>query len=218
MDGREVQDFLTSRGLTRSGSRKRSSSQITQDEDAETEDVYQERWERRSRHFSGVNTSSDDLDPEMRRIQDNTRWYDEFGQFSRARDFRQEQIEGNSQWYDREFGQLSELPAPGVPQADVWDDYDECDDIDRERRRGVERSRPSRHVSGSPDVGSSPDSERIPNLSRSFTSHGSNRSSALLDPLAHDDDELQQGMILNSSITGDKISRVGRMGRDPSRK
>lgn len=190
MDGQEVHDFLTSRGLTRSGSRKRSWSQITQDEaDAESGDVYQGRWEQRSRHFSGANPSSDDLDPEMRGIQDNMRWLDEFGQFPRARDFQQEQIEPNSQWYDRGFGQLSELPAQGLPQADVWDDYDECDYIDLQRSRGVERGHPSRHVFGRPDVGfSAPDSERTLNL---FASHGSNRSSALLDPLAHDDDELQ---------------------------
>ncbi|KAH8746619.1 hypothetical protein F5883DRAFT_510197, partial [Diaporthe sp. PMI_573] len=133
MNGREVNDFLTSRGLTRSGSRKRSSSQVTQDEwDVGTEDIYQERWERRSRQFSDANTSFDYLDPETSRIRDNTQWYDEVGQFSRARDFRQEQIERNSRWYERNFEQHSEITATEVPEAD---DYNECDDIDLERGR-----------------------------------------------------------------------------------
>jgi hypothetical protein len=216
MNGREVNDFLTSRGLTRSGSRKRSSSQVTQDEwDVGTEDIYQERWERRSRQFSDANTSFDYLDPETSRIRDNTQWYDEVGQFSRARDFRQEQIERNSRWYERNFEQHSEITATEVPEAD---DYNECDDIDLERGRDVERDRSLIQASGSPDVGSSPpDKAYMPKLSRSFTSHGSNRSSTLLELVAHNEDELYHGLILDSSTTGDKATRVGRMGRELSR-
>ncbi|KAK7731575.1 hypothetical protein SLS53_008739 [Cytospora paraplurivora] len=127
MDGREVTGVLASRGLTRSGSRKRSSSQITQDEgNLESEDLYQERWERRSRQFSSGTTSWEDMDPEMRQIQENTRWYDEVGQLSSARDFELEQIEQNDRWYAREI----EHQHADAEDKDRWDadadDFDEA--------------------------------------------------------------------------------------------
>ncbi|KUI57031.1 hypothetical protein VP1G_04377 [Cytospora mali] len=105
MNGEELTKYLSNRGVTRSGSktRKRSSYQMTWDgEDLEVDDAYQERWERRSRSFdrSSVSSdaSSDDLDPRMRQIRDNTRWYEEVGQFSQAHEQRQEQIDRNTQW------------------------------------------------------------------------------------------------------------------------
>lgn len=210
MDGREVSDFLTNRGLTRSGSRKRSSSQMTRDEwDKGAEDVYQERWERHSRQFRGLDTSLPDLDPDMSRIQDNTRWYDEVGQFSGARDLRQEQIQRNSHWYEQELEHIPNHAAAEVPG------YDECDDTHLESGREVERGRPLRQAHGSHDADASPpDSDHIPTLSRSFTSHGSNRSSALLDPLTHEDG-LNDGVIVHSgSANGDKSRQGGYDGTD----
>lgn len=193
MNSDELTKFMAVRGVSRSGSRtrKRSSSQMTQDEeDVKTSDAYQERWDRRSRSLDSADTSADDLDPDIRQISENTRWYEEVGQFSRVCDSRQAQVEENTRWYEEvcQCSQLSE--AEQRHEADSWDD-----DSD------LERGRPRRK----PGLGSPPlESEGMPNLSRSFTSYGSNRSS--VDFAEEDVDN--QG-IPSSTVPGDKVFGTG---------
>lgn len=99
MNGQQSTRHLSTRGQTRSGSqlRKRSSSQMTQD-GPDTDDAYQERWERRS-CSRGEESSEEDPDPERRRIRRNTWWYEEVGQFSQT-NLEQEQLERNTRWYE----------------------------------------------------------------------------------------------------------------------
>lgn len=126
MNGQGWTRYLAIRGVTRSGSktRKRSSSQITQEgnDRRDTDDAYQERWEQRSRSLenadpsSGVGSSDDDLDPEMRQVRMNTRWYDEVGQFSRG-NLEQERLDRNTRWYD-EVGRAGLSDGEEQSQAD----------------------------------------------------------------------------------------------------
>lgn len=182
MDGQEWAKYLAVRGVTRSGSktRKGSSSQITQEgnDRRETDDVYQERWERRSRSLEsadpslGGGSSDDDLDPEMRQIKMNTRWYDDASRFSRS-DLEQEQLDRNTRWYD-EVGQFARA---GLSDREEQSEADESDhDSDVEYEHGPLRGR--HHLASSP-----PGSDSMPHLSRSFTTHGSNKSSSPLAEL-----------------------------------
>ena len=207
MDGQEWTKYLAVRGVTRSGSktRKRSSSQVTQEGNdcRDTDDVYQERWERRSRSLEsadpslGGGSSDDDLDPEMRQVRINTRWYDEAGRFSRG-DFEQEQLDRNTRWYD-EVGQLARA---GLSDREEQSEADESDhDSDVECEHGPPRGR--HHLGSSP-----PGSDSMPHLSRSFTTHGSNRSSSPLADLPGCEEDNGADHSVGSTAPRDKILRV----------
>lgn len=136
---------LGQRGESRNGSRrKRSSSQMTRDENDADDDAYEERWERRRNSLDSADTVYQD--PDQRQLDEATRWYEECGRYA----------------------------AIGF-SSDDWED-----DIQRGRPRHKDDHREHRshhNVSPNPsDMGS----EDMPNLPRSFTSSGSNRS---LDPL-----------------------------------
>lgn len=207
MDGQEWAKYLAVRGVTRSGSktRKRSSSQITQEgnDRRDTDDAYQERWERRSRSLESADPSSgggcldDDLDPEMRQVRMNTRWYDEVGQFSRG-DLEQEQLDRNTRWYDK-------VGRAGLSDGEEQSEADEADhDSDLECEHGPSRGR-RRHLGYSP-----PGSDGMPHLSRSFTTHGSNRSGSPLADLLGNEDEngADQGIYVGSAVPSDKVLGV----------
>ncbi|KUI70971.1 hypothetical protein VM1G_06389 [Cytospora mali] len=82
MNNKEWVECLTSRGEICDGSRKRTSSQVTRDEDLETDDAYQERWDLRSHSLESAHAYLDNLDPEERQIEENTMWYNEVGQYA----------------------------------------------------------------------------------------------------------------------------------------
>lgn len=213
MNGSELTKFLTARGVTRSGSkaRKRSSSQMTEDmEDADsTDDAYKERRQRRRYSLGSANNLDElsvDLDPETCRINANTKWYQEVGRFSRG-DLEQERIDRNTLWYD-EVGQYSRgnLEQERIDRITRW--YDEArrcfaDDSDLAYGYDPARGRPRRR--GQEEFGSSPPgSDGIPNLSRSFTTHGSNRSSILADMSGGEKSETDQGADVGSAAPGQK--------------
>jgi hypothetical protein len=207
MDDQEWTKYLAVRGVTRSGSktRKRSSSQMTQEgnDRRDTDDVYQERWERRSRSLEsadpglGGGSSDDDLDPEMRQIRINTRWYDEAGRFSQG-NLEQEQLDRNTRWYD-EVGQFARA---GLSDREEQSGADESDhDSDVECENVPPRGR--HHLGSSP-----PGSDSMPHLSRSFTTHGSNRSSSPLADLQGCEEDNGADHGVGSAVLRDKNLRA----------
>lgn len=216
MNGDELKKYLALRGMTRSGSKlaKRSSSQMTEDDALYGDDAYGERWERRSRRIGSSDASQQDNDPIRRRIRREAQWRDEdedVGRSARTREPRQEQIERNTRWYD-EIGWPSRLrQSPDVEtceaetvDADTGSDSESDFGSDSGARRGRGGSRRlfRRELASSP-----PGSDGVPNLSRSFTTHGSARSSLLLEsPQA--DHGASADFDLASPTLGDKVSAM----------
>lgn len=199
MDGPEWIRYLAVRGQARSGSktRKRSSSQVTQDGDdgPVSDDAYRERWIRRSCSLDSTH-SDGDLDPEMRQIRENTRWYNEVGQFSQG-DLEQEDLDRNTRWYD-EVGQFSRAGlSDGEELSTDGSDYDSNPRYGRRPRRQTR-------------LGYSPPSLRgMPQLSHSLTTQGSVRrrsiSSSLTDLSGCEENEADRGVHPDGAALRDKI-------------
>lgn len=202
MGGEEWTRYLAARGQPRSGSRtrKRSSSQMTQEaaDASETDDAYQERWATRSRSLDSAD-SEEGLDPEMRQIRWNTRWYEEVGRFSQG-DLEQEQLDRNTRWYE-EVGRFA--------RARLFDGEEPNDtdisDYDSDSGRGRQPRRRSDHLGSSP-----PSLQGMPQFSRSFTAHGSNGSSSpLADISGCEEDGADHGIHVGSAVPRAKVSVDG---------
>jgi hypothetical protein len=135
---------LHQRGESRSGSRKRTSSQMSRNEEA-ADDEYEERWSRRSNSLDSAHAALL-LTPDQRLLQANTEWYEQHGRYS----------------------------------AITFSPHDCEDDI--YSKRGRSRTRDNNHGDISSEAESDTSDEALPNLSRSFTTCGSTRSSVLMGP------------------------------------
>lgn len=188
MNGKELTSHLATQGFTRSGSRtrKRSSSQMTHDEGESNVDAYIERWAGRCRSIDSTDAPSDILDPETKHIRDNTLWYDTVGRFSRARDLDQERIKENTRRYEEQRQRFL--------VDDIADTSDSGSEMEHDHQQPMQ-------------LASSPGSEDMPNLSRSFNTSGSNRSSTLLDLFVDRENGVKQAMSIGDS--GDKVIRAG---------
>ncbi|CAN8104850.1 unnamed protein product [Discula destructiva] len=212
MNGDELDRHLAHRGVTRSGSKTRKRSRTIHDgSEADADDAYQERWERRSRSL-GSDDSDDSvggawdtsmaIGPRQEQIDWNTRWYNEniapkllYAEEVRGQDAwdtpmaissRQEQIAWNTRWYKENIASKLSDAEDGRSDTDTFDqsDGEECG-------RGRQQHD---HV----ELGSSP-----PVLSRSFTTHGSNRSSIFAD-FSGEESDLGTDQ-LSVAIPGNKV-------------
>ena len=215
LNGKELTSYLATWAVTRSGSRsrKRSSSQMTQND--EDFDVYQERWARRRDGMDSSDssdTSLDNLDAETRRIRENTRWYHKVGQYCGARDPEEERIKESTRWYE-EVGQYCgsrDREDDYVKETTRW--YEEnCEPSCSSSTGDQYQQEPSnrdaedgRFRIEQPTQLTSPGLEGVPPLSRSFTTSGSNRSSAFLDASVNED----KVDVVDAVSSGDKIIGV----------
>lgn len=143
----------------RGDSRKRRSSQMSQDEDsrARDDDAFQER--RGRRRSPGQDLW---LDPDERQLRDATEWYEKHGRFASVESPSEQQLREGTEWYQK-YGRFASVDWPND------DDWEDVADHGRPRTRG--------HT----PEGWVPDPDDIPNLSRSFTT-SSNQSSWLEPP------------------------------------
>lgn len=128
---------------------------MTRDVEADDEDdAYEERWERRSDSLSSAYDGAVYLNPAQRQLDEATRWYESHGRHAAV-----------------DHGP---------------DDWEFASDVNRGRSRHREHQLHHSHddVDAFPDAGLYTDLEEVPNLSRSFTTTASNRSSTRIDPLA----------------------------------
>lgn len=72
---------LHQRGESRSGSRKRTSSQMSRNEEA-ADDEYEERWPRRSNSLDRAHARAILLTPDQRSLEENTEWYEQHGRYA----------------------------------------------------------------------------------------------------------------------------------------
>ncbi|KUI64448.1 hypothetical protein VM1G_11247 [Cytospora mali] len=164
MNRQQLTAFRDQRGETPTGSRKRMSSQISRDDEVDPDDQYQERWERR---YDSVTSTDTDEDPP----DEYTRWHHEVGRFAAVPDFAESALDNECyKWYHK-VGKSAANRGPGEEVLD------EC------TRGYFERVGWPQAGKSSSERGSDLDTEALPNLSRSIATC-SNRSSALLDPLA----------------------------------
>lgn len=134
---------------------------MTRNEEAD-DDEYAERWSRRSDSLDSAHACALLLTPDQRLLEASTEWYEQHGRY------------------------VAIAFSP-----DDWED-------DVYSKRGRSRTRESRHQKSShgnlsPETESDPlsyalDAEALPNLSRSFTTCGSIRSSSSMDPAVSDKD------------------------------
>lgn len=156
MNATEYRAHLHQRGETMSGSRKRRSSQISQNEEDGyvDDDASQERWQRCS--LGGTTLP----DPGERSLRDATDWYEKHCRFASRETAAERQLRVATEWYE-EHGRFASVDWP--------DDEDDGENRGRPRRRGY-----------TPE-GSSSDPGDVPNMSSSFTA-SSNRSSSMESP------------------------------------
>lgn len=182
MNNKDWVRYQAGRGDSRDGPRKRSLSQMTRDKvDSQhdhDDDVYQERRGRRS-------SSLDIAERDGRKggqLEENTRWYDEVGQYAGNVDPEEKSIEENIRWYI-EVGRFA---------AVVANDNDD----DHTHRGRSPTARCSRHS----------DSKGTPRLSSSVTTCGSNKSSGSF--AEEEEDEADCAMIANSANPNDEAQKV----------
>lgn len=181
MDATEYKAHLHQRGESMSGSRKRRSSQISQDEsDGNTEDdAYQERWQRRRLGDAAL------LDPGERSLYGATDWYEKHCRFASRETPGERQLREATDWYEKHcrFASRETPNERRLREATEWYeergrfaslDWADDDDDDGENRGRLRRR-------GYTPEGSVSDPGDVPNLSSSFTT-GSNRSSSMEPP------------------------------------
>lgn len=81
MNSAQYVQHLSQRGEIRSGSKKRTSSQMTRDEEAD-DDAYTERRGRRRESIDSADAHLVLLDPYKRQLEEATRWYEECGRYA----------------------------------------------------------------------------------------------------------------------------------------
>lgn len=159
----EYRAHLHQRGESLNGSRKRRSSQISQDESGGVRDD-DASTERRGRRSSPGQDAAQDRDE--RQLRDAAEWYEQHGRYARVESPDERQLGEGTAWY-RKHGRFASVDGP---DEDDWED-----EASRGRLRGRGHT-PEGWVSDDDD-----DDDNIPNLSRSWTT-SSNRSSWLEPP------------------------------------
>jgi hypothetical protein len=164
MNKQQLTGFRMQRGETPTGSRKRLSSQMSRDDELGCEAVHDHPEQRKRRMYSFSSASADNEGL----LDEGTRWYNEHGKFAAAVSSAQRELEENTTWYHEHGRFAAALSSAQRELEENTEWYDE--EMGLTAKSGSE--------SGGESGG---ESERLPNLSHSFTTSGSNRSSALLD-------------------------------------